>query len=123
MVAMWLSAALLTINVARWGELADLGVGLQTAHNLVLEAASNVSASRGRAGGPVGIQTSKSAGGVSVSYDTSSSTEQGAGHWNQTTYGTRYYRMAKMMGAGGVQLGADASIDSVSAWSGPLMLP
>lgn len=123
MVEMWLALAAKLINADRWGELADMGQGLITAHNLVLESTAQVSAQRGgNPGSQIGILTSKSAGGVSASYDASSSTEQGAGHWNQTTYGARYYRLSRMMGAGPIQVGGGDPV-SVSAWSGPMYFP
>lgn len=124
MVTMWLDYATKRINVERWGELADTGVGLITAHTLVLEAQSVAQASAGAApGGKVGVQTSKSVDGVSVSYDVSSATVAGAGHWNQTTYGTRFMELSRMMGAGPMQVGSDAVVNSVSAWYGPPLMP
>jgi hypothetical protein len=51
--------------------------------------------------GPV---ASKSIDKVSVSYDTAAAAMKDAGDFNLTTYGVRYLRIAKMMGAGGLQL-------------------
>ena len=124
MVTMWLAFMLKLINVERWGELADMGQGLGTAHHLALEARAIKDAERGAMpGGTVGILTSKSAGGVSAGYDVNASTEKNAGFWNQTTYGTRFYRYSRMMGAGPIQVGSDPAITSVSAWSGPPYMP
>lgn len=121
MVAMWLAVAVQSVNPARWSTLADLGVSLYTAHELTIEGMIAKQAQRGVAPtGRQGIQTSKSADGVSVSYDVSTTSEKDAGHWNTTVYGTRYYRMARMMGAGPIQVGADpAQSISAFAWAGP----
>lgn len=120
MVELWLSLATKTVNAERWGELTDLGVMLVTAHYLALEAQAVAQGnSNGTPGGSVGVLSSKSAQGVSASYDISASTEKDAGHWNLTTYGTRFYKLAKMMGAGGLQVGLPSAFVSVSAaWPG-----
>ena len=54
--------------------------------------------------GGTGIVSSKSVDGASVSFDTSTGAEQGAGFWNQTAYGREYWQLIQMMGAGGVQI-------------------
>jgi hypothetical protein len=67
-----------------------------------------------------GIVSSKSVDKVSVSYDTSGAMEAGAGHWNLTTYGTRYIRLVKLVGAGPLQIGGSSSTQySAAAWAGP----
>lgn len=125
MVDLWLNASSELVNAERWGNLTDLGVSLMAAHYMALEAQAASAAGGSRLpGGSVGVLSSKSAQGVSASYDTSSATEQGGGHWNMTTYGTRYYRMAKLMGVGPVQVGApDPSDAAVRAWPGVLPPP
>lgn len=86
---------------ARWGDIADLGVSLFTAHFLVLAARDKARSDAGGIPGQVvGPQGSKSVGGVSASYDTASVTEQGAGFWNMTTYGIEFYRWSNMAGMG-----------------------
>lgn len=123
-VQFWMDVAGQMINVDRWGALADLGVQLITAHNLILEAQANrVAARAGKVGGlSSGVMTSKSVDKVSASYDVSSATEKDAGHWNLTIYGTRYVRFARMMGAGALQVGVwDGSSAPVypTQWAGP----
>ena len=126
MVEMWLGIAVLSINAAKWGDLADTGVSLYAAHNLALEAQSVKAATRGGVpGGSVGLLNSKAAGGVSAGYDTTSTTEKDAGHWNSTTYGTRYYRLSRLMGAGPVQVGVTVTevAAAEAAWPGPIFPP
>lgn len=125
-VDMWLGVAVQSVNEGRWSTLTDIGVSLYLAHELTIEGLISQQAARGIAPtGRQGIQTSKSADGVSVSYDVSTTSEKDAGHWNTTVYGTRYYRMARMMGAGPIQVGATDPAQSISAfaWAGPPYLP
>lgn len=120
MVDLWLDAAVKLINTAKWGELADLGAYLMTAHYLALESQAAATTGARMPGAGVGILSSKSAQGVSASYDISTASEKDAGHWNMTTYGTRYYRLARMMGAGPVQVGVPNTGDPENsiAWPG-----
>lgn len=122
-VTYWTTVAVQLINADRWDTLADLGIELFVAHNLVIEARSQATSANGAAPGePQGMVASKSVDKVSVSYDTSSVAELDAGHWNLTVYGARYIRLARMMGAGGIQLGYESSgTYSVAqgAWPGP----
>jgi len=98
-----LSANLL--DATRWGALLDYGTELFIAHNLVLSAQSvKSSAAGGVPGASSGLTSSKAVDKVSVSYDTASAAVDGAGNWNLTTYGTRYIQLARMIGAGGIQL-------------------
>lgn len=119
MVTFWLDVATKQVNAERWAELTDLGIQLYAAHMLMLEARQTAAASKGQSGAQVGLLTSKSADGVSGSYDVATTTEKDAGHWNSTTYGTRYYRYAKMMGAGPVQVGGGEILPATMAWQGP----
>ncbi len=122
MVNLWLDTAVKLINPAKWGELADLGAYLMTAHYLALESQAASATGDRMPGASVGILSSKSAQGVSAGYDISTATEKDAGHWNMTTYGTRYYRLSRMMGAGPVQVGAPSASDPENsiAWPGVL---
>lgn len=89
----------------RWDTVYDYGLQLFVAHNITL-AAQNVAASgSGSVPGNIsGPTSSKSVGSVSVSYDTASSIEPNAGHWNLTTYGKMLIHLARMIGAGGIQV-------------------
>lgn len=117
----WLSLAGKLLNVDRWGDLLDDGSQLFVAHNLVLEKQSAEAARDGNdPGEQTGPTASKAVGPVNVSYDTQAAIELNAGHWNMTTYGTRFIRLARMVGAGPVQLGiGSAPAGSSGPWAGP----
>lgn len=103
-VTFWLNIAANRVNPTAWGELTDLGVSLFTAHNLVMAAQAAKTAGVGGAPGQVAaVQTAKSVDKVSASYDATSTTIEGAGNWNATNYGVRFWQYAEMMG-GGLQL-------------------
>jgi hypothetical protein len=124
-VQFWLDTAYSLLNVQRWGRQLDMAAELYCAHNLALEARAQASAANGGIPGEaVGILNSKSVDKVSAGYDTGSSTETGAGHWNLTIYGTRLYRFMKMFGSGPIQIGiGQAPPGSGLAWPGPLTTP
>ncbi|MCX5495375.1 DUF4054 domain-containing protein [Kaistia dalseonensis] len=105
MVAFWLTTAAKLLSIDRWAELLDLGTELFIAHNLALGARDQKAAVAGGIGGSsAGLVASKAVDKVSVSYDTGAAAIEGAGAWNLTTYGTRYIQLARMIGAGGLQL-------------------
>jgi len=86
-------------------ELTNLGIELITAHQLVLSARDQLAASVGGIPGEVkGPTTSKSVDKVSVGYDASAVTLDDAGFWAMSAYGLRFLTLARMMGAGGLQL-------------------
>lgn len=123
-VAYWLNYADAMLLSPPWTEPPrSLAMALYAAHWIVLDKRdADTAAAGGVPGNPAGgIMTSKSVGGVSVGYDTSLSTEQGAGTWNSTTYGARFYRMAMLAGMAGTQLGGpDIYLDDRfgRAWPG-----
>jgi len=102
-VNFWLGIASKRMDPLRWGELLDPGIELYIAHNLALSRPGVVAAAGGGVPGAAGIISSKAVGSVSKSYDTSTASVDGAGNYNATTYGTRYYELLMMFGAGGVQ--------------------
>jgi Protein of unknown function (DUF4054) len=115
-LAYWLALGEKMINVERWGDLADHGAMLFTAHRVTLQARSLRDAKFGKAPGSAsGPVSSKSVDKVSISYDVSSSSEEGAGFWNLTTYGQEYIRLARIMGTGPIEVGASMSGPSASA--------
>lgn len=104
-VQIWLTVAVSLVNPLRWCELTDIGVGLVTAHHVALATRdTNTAAVGGVPGQVVAPQASKSVDKVSASYDTSAVTLDSAGFWNSTMYGIRYLTLARMMGAGGIQI-------------------
>ena len=88
------------LNGARWGTWLPLGQKLWVAHQVVVDAQVNRSSARGGLALTTGVPTSRSVGGVSVSYDTSLGVEQDAGYFALTPYGNRYWQLAQMIGAG-----------------------
>ena len=90
---------------SRWDDLLDDGYTFFVAHYLTLYARSMLMADLGGDVGKVaGNETSKSVDGVSKSMDVSSISLEDGGHWNQTTWGIQFLQLARMVGAGGVQL-------------------
>lgn len=77
-------------------------MGLYAAHYLTAYG-STASGGNGN-GGTLGVVASKSVDGASVSYDTSTGTEEGAGFWNMTAYGRELYQLMQIFGAGGIQI-------------------
>lgn len=127
-ITLWVTLYEQMVNADRWGDLTDFGISLAVAHNLVLEAQSVKAAAVGNLPGQkVGIVNNKSVDKASVGYDTTAATEQGAGFWNLTTYGTRYWRYAMIFGAGPVQVNTPPATGELSplsgAWFGPPMGP
>ena len=78
--------------------------GLYTAHYLAAQGPSSESGKLVQSAGGTGIVSSKSVDGASVSFDTSTGSEQGAGFWNATVYGRADWQLIQRMGAGGVQI-------------------
>lgn len=117
----WVGIGVNLVNAARWGNLTDSGVELFVAHNLTLERRAMDEADRGGIPGiSQGPINNKSVDKVSVGYDTSSAAELDAGHWNLTIYGVRFVRLARMMGAGGLQVGTTPDELAASGpWAGP----
>lgn len=90
---------------SRWDDLLDEGLTFYVAHYLTLYQRSMLASDVGSdAGQVVGNETSKSVDGVSYSVDVSSISLTDAGHWNQTTFGIQFLQLARMIGAGGIQL-------------------
>lgn len=118
----WLKFAYLMLNADRWGEMLDLGAALFVAHHVTIEARNQATAANGDIPGEqTGPLSSKSVDKVSISYDTGSGIEPGAGHWNLTVYGTRFIRLMRMFGAGPIQIGiGQVPSGSGLGWPGPI---
>ncbi|WP_312080079.1 DUF4054 domain-containing protein [Acinetobacter schindleri] len=91
---------------SRWDDLLDEGLTFFVAHylTLYLRSMDAVDIGGSDAGQVVGNETSKSVDGVSYSVDVSSVSLTDAGQWNQTTFGIQFLQLARMIGAGGIQL-------------------
>lgn len=125
-VDFWLALGARLMNPERWGDLLDYGLQLFAAHNLSLDAASSAaSGSGGIPGAVIGPVSSASVDKVSYSRDSSSAMNPDLGHWNLTTYGMRWALLARMAGAGPVQVGVPlgASNAPYQAWPGVVPPP
>lgn len=123
MIEFWGEIANRLLNKCRWGNMLDLAAMLFVAHHLVLEKQAADVAKRGGTPGQIGVLTSKSVGSVSASYDLSRVTFEGAGHWNMTTYGVRFYQLLRMFGAGPIHIGVGFGTgDFQQAWAGPVVM-
>lgn len=121
-VNFWLGVAGNMLIASRWGNMLSVGIELYAAHNLVLEAQDAMTTAVGGIPGvSKGLVSGESIDKGSVSYDSASAAEANGGNWNLTKYGTRFIRMAKMFGAGPIQLGIGFNPNPLSgeAWSGP----
>jgi hypothetical protein len=105
MIQAWLTVAVSLVNPLRWAELTNLGIQLVTAHHLALGARDQNAASVGGVPGTMtGPTSAKAVDKVSTSYDTNAAALDGAGFWALTRYGVQYLTMARMFGAGGMQI-------------------
>lgn len=104
-VTFWITVAGLMLRPCAWQDLIDLGTELFVAHNLSLEKLAAVNG-----GMNSGVVTGKQVDKLSVTYDASVGVVADAGHWNLTTYGTRFLWMLNMAGMGATQLGAGAVV-------------
>lgn len=104
-VTYWLKVAGLLLNPCRWQDMLDVATELFVAHNLALERQAQKSATTGAVPGlSTGPVSSKTVGPVTQAYDTTAGINEDAGHWNLTTYGTRFYQLMQMFGAGPIQV-------------------
>lgn len=102
----WQGIAALSLNACRWGALLDFGAQLFIAHNMLeqaraLQVAAMGGTSVGQVSGPV---AAKSIDKISYAFNTDAVTIEGAGDWNNTNYGIRFYQLSLKLGSGGLQL-------------------
>lgn len=101
----WLTLAGKLLPDCRWGTVLPEATELFVCHNLTLERQARAASA---AGAPPGVQTgpvsAKTVGPASVNYDTANAMAADAGHWNLTTYGTRFAWLSSLFGAGPVQV-------------------
>lgn len=107
----WIKIADASIRKTRWFDYWELGMGLYIAHFLTLHLQSSSVAGDAtkkiiNSGLSKGVQASKSAGDLSVSYDFSSVTNEttGWGTFSQTTFGQQFVQFAKLVGRGGMTI-------------------
>ena len=120
-VQFWLDFAYQMLNTGRWMSQIDMGAQLYVCHNLALEARAQATAAAGGIpGSDVGVLNSKSVDSVSAGYDTGATTIPGAGDWNATIYGIRFYKLLRIFGSGPLQIGGGCIPPySGPAWPGP----
>lgn len=109
MVVFWLGYAdKLLYDTRRWEDMRDYGIQLVAAHQITIAARNRAAAAAGGGagspGGTAGAVSSKSVGGVSVSYDTGSTVLADGGYWNMTSYGVMFWQLVQIVGTGGFQL-------------------
>jgi hypothetical protein len=105
MIEFWAGLAQLQVSTAIWKLAWTQGVSLYVAHEITLAAQNQkASAVGGVPGVQGGIANTKTVGTVTVGYDTTSTAEKDAGYWNLTNYGKQFIRLARIFGAGAVQL-------------------
>lgn len=101
-IAFWYNIGDKMLNTYRWGDLRPEGLQLFTAHQIAMAVANVESAESGNIPGTENAPVaSESAGGVSISFDSQSSIEVDAGHYNSTFYGRQFIRLSRIVGAGG----------------------
>lgn len=99
----WLTQAKAQLALNLLGASADLACYLFMAHNIVLNAQDVRDSEAGSLpGDTLGPIASKSAGGLSVSYDVGSNMTPGSGDWNATSYGQRLAALLKRASVGRV---------------------
>jgi hypothetical protein len=104
-ITSWITIAGNLLNSCKWGTLLTLGTELLVAHNITLSARDQATALAGGVPGEMtGTVSGKAVDKVSVSYDTNAAALLNAGDYALTSYGIRYLRLARMIGAGGSQL-------------------
>jgi hypothetical protein len=105
LVNMWLTVANSLVNASRWAELTNLGLELVTCHHLAMSAQDQAVAAVGGVPGEVkGPTSAKSVDKVSASYDTAAVSLADQGFWGMSKYGIRFLSLARMIGAGGLQI-------------------
>lgn len=121
-ISMYLTIAASMLDPNRWADWRPMGMAMMVAHWLSLDAREAKTAAAGGIPGQSGlaILTSKGIGPVSAGYDVRAGDELNAGNWNLTTFGKRYIHMARLVGAGGVQITGAVSNNNPTDRRGPI---
>ena len=105
MINFWSGFAVIQVSQCVWKSAWLQGVSLYTAHEITLARQNlKASGSGGTPGTSGGIANTKTVGSATVGYDTVSSAEKDGGYWNLTNYGKQFLRLARIFGAGAIQL-------------------
>ena len=101
----WLCVSQQLNNPNAWKTLLVTGIELLAAHFMVLETqAMRTALNGGIPGLATGPIQSKAVDRVNIAYAVQMAQEDGAGSYNATIYGQRWWHLAQLVGAGGVQL-------------------
>ena len=122
LVEHYLKLACENLDHHRWASWLDEGTLDFVSHYLVAARRNAQSAQAGGTpGGSTGLVSSKSVGGVSISYDVGSTTVKDGDNFNSTTYGVAFLHRARLVGSGGVQItgGSEGFGLDGRAWAGP----
>lgn len=105
----------------------DLGAELLVAHSLALSDQQQQDAEAGNTPGlSKGVLNHEQVDKASAGYDVAASMEPDGGWYNLTVYGTRYLRLLRQAGAGGLYIGIGFNPnpnDNGPAWPGPWPFP
>ena len=105
MLDFWATLATAQVRECRWKTATNTGIQLYVAHEITLAAQNAKTAGFGGAPGTMGgVPNQKTVGAASVGYDSQVTSEKDAGYWNLTNYGKQFIRLARIFGAGPVQL-------------------
>lgn len=114
----WLGIGNTLLNASAWGEILDHGLELFIAHHLAMARQNSAAAATGAVPGQAtGVVTAKAVDKVSVAYDTSVGVLENAAHFNLTTYGTQFIYLARLVGAGGIQVSGCGGVGIMPIWS------
>lgn len=101
----WLVVAGKLLRPTVWLDMLDPATELFVCHQLVLARRNTATAATGGVPGQLtGSLSAKAVDKVSAGYDASDIKLTDGGYWNLTTYGVQFLQLARMFGAGGVQL-------------------
>lgn len=103
-IEFWLGIAALFVG-PRYAQFGDYAVTMFTAHNLVLSQQAVRQAAAGGVALTSGPLSGKSIKDLSMTFNSTATVIDGAGPFNLTTYGQRYWQLMELAGAGGIQLG------------------
>lgn len=104
-IQFWADLAVLQVTECIWKNAWSKGVSLYVAHEITL-AYQNQKTSKfgGMPGTSGGVANTKTVGNATIGYDSQATSEKDAGYWNLTNYGKQFIRLARIFGAGAIQL-------------------
>lgn len=101
-ITFWVGVGVISLPEDRWDTLYTQGLELFTAHHIVIAARENA----GNTGAVTGPHSAEAVDKVSYSTDTQAVSLTDGAFWNMTSYGIQFLQLARMIGAGGIQIGA-----------------